>query len=145
MTEPITYQLLGPGELALLTGVGAGLFDYPVDPEQAAAFLADPGHMIVLALAGAEVVGLASGTVLLHPDKRPALFVNEVGVREAWRRQGIGRAMMAVLFAEARARGCVGIWLGTETDNGPALALYRRLGGDEVPFVGFGWDGAFDD
>jgi hypothetical protein len=35
--------------------------------------------------------------------------------------------------------------LGTEPDNDAALALYRAMGGDEVPFVGFGWDGALDE
>jgi len=48
------------------------------------------------------------------------------------------------LFAVARARGCKGLWLGTESDNDAALTLYRSMAGDEVTFVGFGWDGAFD-
>ncbi len=85
---------------------------------------------------------MATGTVLLHPDKPPAMFVNEVGVREEWQKQGIGRAVMERLIDVARARGCQGIWLGTEPDNEPALALYRSMGGDEVMFVGFGWDDA---
>ena len=33
----------------------------------------------------------------------------------------------------------------TASDNEAALGLYRRLGGQEITFVGFGWDGAFDD
>ena len=50
---------------------------------------------------------------------------------------------MGRLMEAARARGCKGIWLGTEPDNAAALGLYRSLGGDEVSFVGFGWDDAF--
>ena len=39
-----------------------------------------------------------------------------------------------------RGRGCEGAWLGTETDNGPALALYRGTAEDELSGVFFGWD-----
>ncbi len=142
MRDDITFRHLGPDDLSLLVSVREGLFDNAVDPVQAAAFLADPLHEIMLALVGDGAVGMATGTVLLHPDKPPAMFVNEVGVREDWRRRGIGRAVTERLIAVARARGCKGIWLGTEPDNDAALALYRGLGGDEEPFVGFGWDDA---
>ena len=62
--------------------VGADVFDNPVDPDQCAGFIADAGHMMVFATLADRVVGMASGTVLRHPDKQPALFVNEVGVDE---------------------------------------------------------------
>lgn len=144
--DEITFRQLGPDDLDLLLAVRDGLFDHPLRPDQARAFLADAGHEIVLAFAGDEAVGLASGTVLLHPDKAPALLVNEVGVRERWRRRGIGRAVTERLIGIARARGCdAGIWLGTEPDNAAAMALYRAMGSDEEPLVGFAWDGAFDD
>lgn len=144
MKNRITFRSLGPDDLPLLMAVPDGLFDNPIDPAQAAAFLASPLHELVLAFDGNMAVGMASGTVLLHPDKRPAMFVNEVGVREGFLRRGIGTAVTQELFAIARARGCDGIWLGTDSDNAPALALYRKLGGDEVQGVYFGWDGALD-
>ncbi|MFM2354913.1 MAG: hypothetical protein RLZZ528_649 [Pseudomonadota bacterium] len=143
MDQTITFQRLGPAEVDLLCSVRDGLFDNPVDPVQARAFLANPMNEIVLALDGAEVVGFASGTVLQHPDKPPSMFVNEVGVRDDWLRRGIGKAVTQALIDRARARGCQGIWLGTEPDNVAALALYRSLGGEEMTFVGFGWDDAF--
>jgi ribosomal protein S18 acetylase RimI-like enzyme len=142
MSEVITFRVLGPSDLDLLVSVRDGLFDNPVDAAQAVAFLADPLHEIVLAYAGDDAVGMATGTVLLHPDKPPVMFVNEVGVREDWQRRGIGRAVTERLMEVARARGCKGIWLGTEPDNDAALALYRSLGGEEEMFVGFGWDDA---
>ncbi len=126
----------------MLLGLAGGLFDNPVDEHQSRAFLNDPLHEIVLAFAGDQAVGMATGTVLLHPDKSPAMFINEVGVRDDWRRRGIGAQVTRELIAVARARGCKGVWLGTETDNLPALGLYRSLGGDEVPGVYFGWDDA---
>ena len=145
MGEAITIRALGPADLDLLLTLPDGVFDHPVLPEQAAAFLADPGHEMVVALVDGIPVGFASATVLLHPDKPPALFVNEVGVRDDWRRRGIATRLMKRLIALGRDRGCVGTWLGTEPDNEPALGLYRKLGGEELMIVGFAWDGAFDE
>ena len=144
MGDKIMFRQLGPDDLDLLLSVPEGLFDKPLDPRQSRAFLDDPLHETVLAFDGELAVGMATGTVLLHPDKEPSMFVNEVGVREEWQRRGIGSAVTGRLFQIARARGCDGIWLGTELDNVPAIALYRRLGGDEVQGVYFGWDGALD-
>ncbi len=144
MGETITYRHLGPADLEVLLGVGAGLFDHAVRRDQAAAFLADPGHEIVLAFGGGAAVGIASGTVLLHPDKAPAMFVNEVGTREGWRRRGIAGELVRRLIGIARARGCRGVWLATEPDNAAALSLYRALDGTEEPLAGFAWDGAFE-
>lgn len=137
-------RLLGPGDAGLLAAVAPGLFDNPVNPAQARAFLASPLNELALGLAGGTAVAFASGTLLLHPDKPPSLFVNEVGTREGRRRRGHGTAVVRALMARARARGCRGLRLGTEPDNVAALALCRKLGRQEMAFVGFGRDGAFD-
>jgi len=139
----VTIRHLGPDDLALLMAVKEGLFDRPVDPVQARAFLGDPNSEIVLAFDGGEAVGLVSGSVLLHPDKPPAMFINEVGTRESHQGRQIAVRLMQAMFEIARARDCVGIWLGTEPDNIPALGLYRKLGGQELALTGFAWDGAF--
>ena len=87
-------------------------------------------------------VGMATGTVLLHPDKPPSMFINEIGTRDAYLRQGIGSRVTRALIDIARDRGCKGIWLGTETDNHAALGLYRSLKAEELAGVFFGWDDA---
>jgi ribosomal protein S18 acetylase RimI-like enzyme len=133
---------IGPAEIDLLLAVTPGLFDGDIRPDQARAFVHDPHSLLLLAFEGELAVGMASASVLLHPDKPPALFINEVGTRETHQRQGIATALVQRMIDMARARGCQGIWLGTEPDNDPALALYRRLGGAERTFVGFGWDDA---
>jgi ribosomal protein S18 acetylase RimI-like enzyme len=132
-----------PADIGLLLAVPPDLFDNPIQPAQARAFLADPGHILLLAYDGDLAVGMVSATVLLHPDKEPSLFVNEVGTRDSHLRQGIATALMTDLLTLARSRGCEGVWLGTEPDNTAALGLYRKLGGVEETFVGFGWDDAF--
>ncbi len=146
MTDTITVEILGPDGFARLMAVPDGLFDYPMRPDQARAFLADPLHICVLAFAGDVAVGMATGMIMLHPDKPPAFFVNEVGVQDEYRRQGIGRQVTAKLMEVARARGCKGIWLATETDNVAARALYRALDARETDgIVVYDWDGAMDE
>lgn len=104
MPDEITYHHLGPNDGPLIEG--SDVFDNTVDPVQLAVFLVDPGHEMVVALAGSKVIGMASGTVLLHPDKPPAFFVAEVGVDEDMRKLGIGSALVERLLNIARARGC---------------------------------------
>ena len=139
----VSLHHLGPGDGGFLSQVRPGTFDNDIDPDQAAAFLADPGHEIVVACDAGEVVGFASGTVLLHPDKPPAFFVAELSVHDDFRRRGLGTALLGQLIAVARKRGCKGIWLATEAANDPARGLYLRLGAQETEgIVVYDWDGA---
>ena len=145
MAKTITLHLMGPDDLDRLLAVEAGLFDNPIRPDQAEAFLNDPAHLLVLAFAGDQAVGMATGQVMLHPDKPPAFFIAEVGTREDWQRQGIASRVCTRLMEEARALGCEGIWVATEADNAAARALYRSLGARETPeIVVYDWDGAMD-
>ncbi len=138
-------KFLHPQDIDMLCGVEPGLFDQPMDPVQADAFLVNPLHHIVVALDAGAVVAFASGAVVLHPDKPPSMFIIEVGTRESHQRRGYGKAVTQALIDHARTLGCKGVWLGTEPDNAPARSLYRNLGAQEEGFVGYGWDGAFDD
>lgn len=141
MRETITLRRLGPDDLQLVMDVEEGLFDNPIRPDQAHAFLADPLHEIMVALAGSQIVGMASGQIMYHPDKPPAFFVAEVGVRDGFQRQGIAAKLCAALVQIAKDRGCEGIWVATEDDNGPARALYQSLGARETKdIVVYDWD-----
>lgn len=136
----IAIRVLRAGDEAVLDRVAPGVFDEAVKPELAREFLAEPRFHLVVALDGDLVVGMASGLVHMHPDKGPEFFVNEVGVDDGYRRQGIGKRLMRAILHEARAAGCAEAWLGTETDNAEALALYRAImdeGDREEPMVVF--------
>jgi ribosomal protein S18 acetylase RimI-like enzyme len=70
----------------------------------------------------------------VHPDKaRPELWINEVGVADAHRRQGAGRAMLSALLAMAHEAGCSEAWVLTDRANTAAMRLYASLGGEEAP------------
>ncbi len=128
----ITIRLLGPDEAQVLDRVAPDVFDEPVNPDWARAFLASGSHLIAVALAEGTVVAMATGLIHLHPDKPPQLWVMEVGTAGAWQRRGLATACMKALLAGGRARGCAEAWVATEDDNAPARALYRRLGGAET-------------
>src|SRR4051812_21790175 len=116
---------------------GADLFDSPPLPAGTEKFLAAPGHHLLFAYDDAgRGVGMISGVEMTHPDKGTEMFIYELGVAPAARLQGVGSGLVAALAEVARASGCYGMWVGTETDNKAALATYRRAGsGEETTFV----------
>ncbi|MFE4700416.1 GNAT family N-acetyltransferase [Streptomyces sp. NPDC056738] len=107
------------------------LFDAPVRPEWARRFLETPGHHLFLAYEDGVPVGFVSGVETVHPDKGTEMFPYELAVAEAFRRRGIGRALVRELAALARERGCYGMWVGVDRGNDIALATYRGAGGED--------------
>ncbi len=116
-------------DLDAMVAVGDRLFDNPVKPERTIEFLADPRHHLVLAFDGDAVVGMASAFHYVHPDKDPALFINEVGVIESHHNNKIGRNMVTAMVEHGKSLGCVDTWIATETNNAPARACYVAAGG----------------
>ena len=131
----VEIRLLTAGDAGTLDRVADDVFDNPVDPRWAAAFLADARHHLFVALDDGVVVGMATGVDYVHPDKAPQLFVNEVAVAPPHRRRGVGRRLLDALLAHGRTLGCTEAWLGTEEDNGPARRLYESAGGTAERFV----------
>jgi aminoglycoside 6'-N-acetyltransferase I len=121
-----TLRRMQPSDETIFETVAPDVFDEPIHPERMRAYLREPGHIMVLALEGDLVVGQCAGVIHRHPDKTAELYVDEVGTASTHRRLGIARLMMDELFAWGRKLGCEEAWLGTETDNEPAKALYRR-------------------
>ena len=56
-------------------------------------------------------------------------LINDLGVRPAWRRRGIGQALLLHAFAEFAARGIHGAVLNVDSENRTgAPTLYERVG-----------------
>jgi aminoglycoside 3-N-acetyltransferase I len=127
---------------AAAVGRAADLFDSPPLAAATEKFLAAPGHHLLFAYDdGGRAVGMISGVEMTHPDKGTEMFIYELGVAPAARLQGVGSGLVAALAEIARASGCYGMWVGTETDNEAALATYRRAGAsEETQFVLLNWD-----
>jgi len=133
---------LSQSNAALLNNVAPDVFDNAIDPKSLAAFLADPRHLMVVAVQDGIIVGMATAFEYFHPDKPSQMFVNEVGVTPAHQRRGIGRKLVEALLDNAHARGCVFAWLGTATDNTAAQACFASVprSTKPQPFLLYEWD-----
>ncbi len=107
----------------------AHLFDLPPDPEATTRFLAERGHLLLVAYDDLRPVGMVTGVEMTHPDKGTEMFLYELGVDESSRGRGIGTALVSALAAVARERGCYGMWVLTDDDNAAAVGAYRSAGG----------------
>lgn len=120
--------------------LAADVFDGPALADAVERFLGaagaeGPPNLLMLAEIGGRAVGFASGTVLDHPDKPRALFIQEIGVNEEARRQGIAQALLSALRKAGRRRGCQVTWVLTEAENAAARATYAAAGGQETTGV----------
>ena len=118
---------LSPDNAGLLDRIAEDVFDEPVRPDRLAAYLADPGHIMLVAVSDGIVIGQCAAVVHRHPDKVAELYIDEVGVSPAFQRKGIARAMVERMLAIGKDLGCGEAWVGTEPDNLPARGLYERL------------------
>jgi len=131
---------IGPQDAGLLDRIAEDVFDHEIDPARLAAYLADPGHAMVLALSGGEVVGQARGMICRHPDKPSELYIDNLGVTPARRREGIATRLLDALVAWSRGLGCEVAWVATEPDNVEARALYQGRGAEAEACVVFAYE-----
>jgi ribosomal protein S18 acetylase RimI-like enzyme len=121
---------LRQGDEATVTGAPA-LFDAPPSAAWTTRFLRSEGHHLLMALADdGTAIGFVTGVETTHPDKGTEMFLYELSVHADHRRRGIGKALVESLAALASARGCYGMWVGTEPDNAAALATYVAAGAE---------------
>jgi [ribosomal protein S18]-alanine N-acetyltransferase len=86
-----------------------------------------PGHFGLLAIQQDEPLGFALGRV--QADQAEILTI---AVRPGARGQGIGRALLNALLAEAAKRGALDLFLEVAEPNMAARALYAGAGAKEV-------------
>ena len=96
----------------------------------------EPGrHVMFVACEDEDVLGSAYG--LLDRERGDAGRVGGVWVEPAWRRRGVGRALLQEVFGWARARGLSRLCLSAPAHSPAAIALYSRVGfrdtGDRRP------------
>ncbi len=127
---PVTVRIASASDAELLDFVTPGVFDLPVDPKLRDEFLRDPRHHLCIALDGDRVVGMASAVHYVHPDKPRQLWINEVGVIESHRNQGIGKMLVRALLHLACELNCSEAWVLTDRENQIAQRLYSTCGGE---------------
>jgi GNAT superfamily N-acetyltransferase len=91
----------------------------------------EPGrHVMFLACECETVCGSTYG--LLDRERSDAGRVGGMWVEPAWRRQGVGRALLQTVFAWARERGLKRLGLWAPAHSPAAMALYRQAGFHET-------------
>ncbi len=106
-----------PAALARLHAACFGV-PRPWTAAEFAALLADPAVFVCARRGGAALGRVAA-------DEAELLTI---AVEPAARRQGLGRALLAEVLAQAAARGAARLFLEVAADNAPALKLYRAAG-----------------
>lgn len=138
--EGIVIHRVTLGDEHLFEQVLPEVFDHPVKPDWLAAHLASPVHFLACAMDGEKMVAMVMANIHLHPDKPNELYLDELGTTPDYRNRGIGARLIEEAIAWGRENGCTSCWLGTERDNAPAQALYRKWQPDPNEFTLFEFD-----
>lgn len=84
---------------------------------------------VLVAEADHHVVGYASIIAGYNTDTAaPELWMLDLFVVRAWRRRGVGRALVTAVAREAGRRGVTSLGWGVRGSNTGARHFYRRLG-----------------
>ena len=93
-------------------------------------FLNDPDCWLFAAVEGQRIVGFAYGYALQRMNtERKMLYIHEVGVLDAYQRQGIGTRLLEALKKACAEKGFCKMCLTCYQSNEAANALYRKAGG----------------
>ena len=90
--------------------------------------------VMLMARRGSETVGFAAAWIETDPDpclegaERRYVYVSDIYVVEAQRRQRVAHRLLAALEAEMRERGCRRIRLCAKAANAGAIACYEAAG-----------------
>lgn len=99
-------------------------------PDEVQSLLSDDRTYLFAAMsADEEVIGYALAyrfAALYRPGGLAYLY--DIEVAEAHRRKGAGRLLIDALLRHLKADGVMEMWLGTDTDNEAAQALYSATG-----------------
>ncbi len=84
---------------------------------------------MLVARVGAEIVGgLVAYELEKFEQERSEIYIYDLAVAPAWRRQGVATALIDALRRIARERGAWVIYVQGDHGDDPALALYGKLG-----------------
>ena len=87
-------------------------------------------HLIAVAATkyGVVVGGLVAYELQKFEQERKEIYIYDIAVAEAHRRQGIATALIGELKTLAAARNACAIFVQADRADAPAIALYNKLG-----------------
>ena len=91
--------------------------------------LGSDSFIALAALKGADVVGgIAAYELHKFEQERSEIYIYDLAVAAAHRREGIATALILALKEIAAARGAYIIFVQADLGDAPAIALYTKLG-----------------
>ncbi|MBK7542863.1 MAG: AAC(3)-I family aminoglycoside N-acetyltransferase [Candidatus Competibacteraceae bacterium] len=101
----------------------------PPDAPYLQRLLGGDAFIAIVALESEAVVGgIAAYELMKFEQQRSEIYIYDLAVAAAHRRQGIATALIAELRKIATARGAYVIYVQADIDDDPAIALYTKLG-----------------
>jgi len=138
MSSALRIRTAGPDDAPAIAALVRELADYEqmladarATPEDFARELSRPSPVahVLLAEKGGELAGLALYFFNFSTFVgRAGLYLEDLYVRTAFRRQGVGLALLAELARVALAHGCGRMEWAVLDWNQPAIDFYERLG-----------------
>ena len=140
--DPFTIHTLGPDDVALMEGMSAMFGQAFNEPETYGGarpserylrrLLGNDSFIAVAALQDGEVVGgLAAYELRKFEQERSEIYIYDLAVASAYRRQGIATALIQQLKVIAARRGAYVIYVQADLGDAPAIELYTKLGARE--------------
>jgi aminoglycoside 3-N-acetyltransferase I len=135
----VNIRRLGPDDLVLmdrmLTMFGQAFDDadnydgHRPDAAYLRQLLASDSFIALAAVKGSEVVGgLAAYELKKFEQQRSEIYIYDLAVAEAHRREGIATALIEELRQLGATRGVYVIFVQADLGDAPAIALYTKLG-----------------
>jgi aminoglycoside 3-N-acetyltransferase I len=139
MQGVFSVRLLGPGDVApmraMLAMFGEAFHEVKTYEEAQPTdsylerLLGSESFIALAALADGRVVGgIAAYVLQKFEQERSEIYIYDLAVAEAHRRQGIATAMIRDLQDVAARRGAYVIFVQADHGDDPAIALYSKLG-----------------
>lgn len=123
----ISVRFAETDDLDAMAGIYAESFDDFQPRLSIEQYLRPPGTWALIALARIDGVDIPAGYVLTRNAADEA-EVFSIGVARAFRKRGVGTALMATMDEIARLRGARSVFLEVGIDNRAARALYSKAG-----------------
>ncbi len=142
MTPPFRVQRLTSADLPLMHGLLSTFGDAFEDADTYGGHRPEAGYLQKLldsdtffalaAVKDGEVVGgLAAYELVKFEQARSEIYIYDLAVSGAHRREGIATALIRELQQIAKARGAYVIFVQADHGDDPAIALYTKLGARE--------------
>ena len=140
--DSFTIHMLGPDDVALMEALSTMFgqaFNEPetyggAPPSEAylRRLLGGDSFIALAALRGGDVVGgLAAYQLRKFEQERSEIYIYDLAVAAAYRRQGIATSLIEQLKVIAAARGAYVIYVQADLGDAPAIELYTKLGARE--------------